>query len=521
MNSLSALVLTLSTLGGAPQGELLDFTATWCGPCQSVAPTVERLKRKGYPIRKVDVDKHPELAARYGVDSIPQFVLVIDGKPKQRLIGPQSEATLAGLMAQIPRGEPQHPEASAESKVAEDDRPLLRRGIPLPFLGKSKDISAEDVETVRAQNDDTTEAVTQKLDSGQSNSPTRNPMEAAVRLRVNQGGSINFGTGTIIESRPEYTLILSCGHIFRGADSSTRIAVDYYDGEEPTTWAGRLVRFNDKSDVGLVIVKPERVLPAVRISSRPDNVSKRELVFSIGCGNGEPPTRWQMFVKSVDQFVGSSIIECTQAPVSGRSGGGLFNRSGELIGVCMAADRKRNSGLYAGLKEVHKLLDASSLSALYRQPEETKTVVSDDRESTPRPMPREESVEEPMQTQGDTAASVVSRTHPLTDSEIDAIAAALQTSSRSGVTISIDNDPKVEEGYQIVISNRTELPERTVTKVALPNSSSEPSRGSQEQISTNNLQPGQTLAWDNLLDSQHTTQDPTPSNEQLLPAWAR
>lgn len=167
MNSLSALLLTLSTLGGAPQGELLDFTASYCGPCQSMAPTVEKLIRKGYPIRKVDVEKNPELAAKYGVESIPQFILVIDEKPVQRLIGPQSEMTLARLMSKIPRGKStKDPSKNLNLQIAEEDRPLFRRGIPIPFLGKSKEIKPEDIETVRGQSEEApeTEKVAERSD---------------------------------------------------------------------------------------------------------------------------------------------------------------------------------------------------------------------------------------------------------------------------------------------------------------------------------------------------------------------
>ena len=102
MHSVSAVMMTLVSLGGSPNGEVLNFSATWCGPCRSVAPTVARLERQGYPIRKVDIDKHPELARKYGVSSVPQFILVVDGEMQQRVVGPQSEQTLKRLIARIP-----------------------------------------------------------------------------------------------------------------------------------------------------------------------------------------------------------------------------------------------------------------------------------------------------------------------------------------------------------------------------------------------------------------------------------
>src|SRR5687768_2959957 len=97
----SALAVTAT-----PRGELLDFTATWCGPCQRMSPIVAKLQRQGYPIRKVDVDQHRDLAQRYGISSIPAFVLVIDGRVAGRVTGATSEDALKQLMARIPREAP-------------------------------------------------------------------------------------------------------------------------------------------------------------------------------------------------------------------------------------------------------------------------------------------------------------------------------------------------------------------------------------------------------------------------------
>lgn len=69
---------------------LVDFWATWCGPCKMLAPTIEELA-EDYEGRaavcKVDVDENPSLAMRYKVMSIPTVFIFKDGEPVKKIIG--------------------------------------------------------------------------------------------------------------------------------------------------------------------------------------------------------------------------------------------------------------------------------------------------------------------------------------------------------------------------------------------------------------------------------------------------
>src|SRR5688572_5669434 len=82
-----SLSTALSAAALAGETVLLDFTATWCGPCQATMPAVDRLIAAGYPVRKVDLDQNRPLAAQYGVTSVPTFLLLVDGRQADRLIG--------------------------------------------------------------------------------------------------------------------------------------------------------------------------------------------------------------------------------------------------------------------------------------------------------------------------------------------------------------------------------------------------------------------------------------------------
>ncbi len=76
---------------------LLDFYADWCGPCQALLPTVERLADKykdDFIVRKINVDKNPSLAQQFKVRSIPALFILKDKKIMEKLVGMQSEQQL-------------------------------------------------------------------------------------------------------------------------------------------------------------------------------------------------------------------------------------------------------------------------------------------------------------------------------------------------------------------------------------------------------------------------------------------
>lgn len=67
----------------------VDFYATWCGPCQMMLPVIEELaeEAKDFAVAKLDIDKAPEVAARFNVMSVPTFIVFKDGKEAARMMG--------------------------------------------------------------------------------------------------------------------------------------------------------------------------------------------------------------------------------------------------------------------------------------------------------------------------------------------------------------------------------------------------------------------------------------------------
>ncbi|MEV6274791.1 thioredoxin [Nocardia sp. NPDC051832] len=76
---------------------LVDFWATWCGPCKMVAPVLEEIAGSHgdkLTVAKLDVDANPEAARDYQVVSIPTMLLFEKGKPVKRIVGAKGKAAL-------------------------------------------------------------------------------------------------------------------------------------------------------------------------------------------------------------------------------------------------------------------------------------------------------------------------------------------------------------------------------------------------------------------------------------------
>lgn len=83
------------------QAVLVDFWATWCGPCRMIAPVIEEVAAEfdgRAVVGKVDVDEEPGLAQRFGVMSIPTLIVLKGGKVVEQAIGARGKGDVAAML---------------------------------------------------------------------------------------------------------------------------------------------------------------------------------------------------------------------------------------------------------------------------------------------------------------------------------------------------------------------------------------------------------------------------------------
>ena len=80
---------------------LVDFTATWCGPCRMLSPIVEKIADESigkYKVAKIDIDDCPKVTAQYGIRGVPTVIVFKNGEKRGQHVGVTNKETLLKLL---------------------------------------------------------------------------------------------------------------------------------------------------------------------------------------------------------------------------------------------------------------------------------------------------------------------------------------------------------------------------------------------------------------------------------------
>jgi S1-C subfamily serine protease len=389
-------------------------------------PVIRQLQTEGYPVRKVDIDQSPQLAAKFGVSAVPCFILVSNGREVARIEGTASHAQLTQMFASV-RQAPQPSLAELEIRGQSPDRvglggrlrsmvgglrnheaaPTQPSSVPPtvaePMIASGQDHLIASGPEPPADLQPSTYSSTRGIanfasDSGvpptanapsrpagvpamaesfhanqlhqspntaapaihstprpaESGAPEERALAASVRLRIDDGQFYSYATGSIIAVQPNgEAMILTCGHVFRDSKGQGAIAVELFGSNRQGPLSGRLVACDLNNDLALVSVPIASPVAPVSVTPSEGYLREGARTFSIGCDRGAEPTVREGRITGINRYLGAPNLVASGRPVVGRSGGGLFDSEGRLVGVCRFADGHADEGIYVSYQAVH------------------------------------------------------------------------------------------------------------------------------------------------------------------------
>ena len=389
------LLAATAMFGNASDRTIIHFSTQNCPACRKIQPVIEQLHSEGWSIRSIDSEKDPATTDRWRVRQFPTVIVLENGREVDRVVG---SLELAEYKRRLTGNElpnvASKPNKNDESKLVGPalnsnygpNHPLFRSNRPsnsnkgntvnayrnavlVPSIGvnhpyyslyKNPPISSSDFDRIKP-----------RVSRAERRVPTDLPellgcMAATVRIRLKYEENESVGTGTIIDMVGDDAFVLTCGHLFRSSDRHLPMTVELFDDGESISVSATLVDFrDDEVDLGLIKFRSRRLLSKVRLLPKGEALHEQESVFSIGCDAGNDPSRRDTVITKLNRFLGPSNIEIAGAPVQGRSGGGLFDSRGRLIGVCIAADNELDEGMFVGPEAIYAQLEKQGLNRLY------------------------------------------------------------------------------------------------------------------------------------------------------------
>lgn len=355
---------------------LYFFTNDGCAPCLTVKPVIDTLTTNGYPVKTIKAADYPQFAQQLGVTRTPTVVLIAGNQIVGRHAGLIDGSTLEQWFAKVGvSAQPAYDRIQTEqnSRLARNQGSGSRQAGPNPSA-RQQPLGTKVVIDRQVTNQDparrsaaTFSSPTMVRGTPRPSSPAeQRALNATVRLKVEDNEGTSYATGTVIHTHANESLVMTCGHVFRDSKGQGKISAEYDLHGQPKIASGRLVDYDaDAKDIAIVVIRTQTPLTAVPLADKRSLVRTGLDVFSIGCDHGEDPTIRHSQIKNRAAYDGSLKYDIFGRPVNGRSGGGLFTESGQLIGVCNAAAVEVDEGIYSALDTIYWELASTGLEHLF------------------------------------------------------------------------------------------------------------------------------------------------------------
>ena len=408
-----SLLAAISVVTEGSDRAFIQFGSRACPACQLVQPVMDQLAAEGWLIRYVDAHQDPLTAERFGISRTPTLIVMQHGREIDRIVGalpqaelkkrlteggqpskavtpeaPSTSRRLAGPSRSSLLG-PNHPSRRANSTASvpgDNDRrsrnSAVRGESKVAIIGINHPLYSKYHPAQPVDNADSMAGLKLRDPLAAAGSQVgvhpllkevvRLPaspqsLAATVRIQVEYEDRKSVGTGTIIHTVGEQALVLTCAHLFRDSEKYPPISVEVFSEGKAVRLVGNVVDVRkDQVDLALIRLRSTQPLVKVPVLPKGETLRERDAVFSIGCDLGAEPSRRDSMVSKLNRYLGASNVEIAGAPVQGRSGGGLFDASGRLVGVCFAADNVLDEGLFVGPEAIHEQLEKFRLNHLIK-----------------------------------------------------------------------------------------------------------------------------------------------------------
>jgi len=325
---------------------LIFFTNDGCAPCRLVAPSIEELRNL-----TINVSQHPDWAERYRVSSTPAVYFTRGNKVLDYHFNVIRKSEILQRLQK----------AGIRPRSNNNPRPpaVIRPSQTKVSLASNKSSGPLNFES----------ATLHKGTSSPGNSAESLAMSSTVRLRVEDDLGYSYATGTVIHRHKGESLVVTCGHVFRESKGKGKITAEFgFEHGVAVEVPGRLLDFDsDANDIALVEIKSDNYnIGIAKLASSGTKIKRGEKVFSIGCDRGNNPTIRRSAIKNIAWYDEALKYDIFGRPVNGRSGGGLFNSRGELVGICNAAAVEVDEGIYSALETIHWQVNRANLAHLFQ-----------------------------------------------------------------------------------------------------------------------------------------------------------